>query len=479
MNPYMGQIDNGISTVKITNLTFIPTKQYQDVHRRPYELNINSGVLATLENTIGDQLSRGTSVNPIAIANVAPDMMKISDVPKEKIFIKNGWGTTRLRFIMEVESNLSGSIFISYIQGYTDYSDQSLTGRIDPNMPININSITNVIRNYIPATNNYDARVHSSYNILYDPYSASFTVENNNTHRLLRPVDISDGMEITDTGLGASAIVDTRTLYGVLPKESKRNNNIGVQHVSSVINSYLLGKDMASIGYAQEDTLGVFSSDLNEDNLSTVPFIEALSSQTGDIKTVTFTLNDLIAIDPGVSNVLTLIDNSTQLVNTNFNNIMDTNDTATLNTVSIESSLATTVSESVSSLLAEEMLSVIDFSITNQTVNSEYVETISNVRSYMQGIDPTIYVRRFINKFKALVMPNITKNNLLAVTLYVSADILGDTTVAISVNGAPQVVYRLPTFCNSLYTSMVSDNSSYNILVDDMSQVLQMTKGLG
>jgi len=465
------------SDIKIISMLFAPTKQYTDIYRRPYEMNVSAQALSTLETVVGDQIMRGGRVNPLSLANSVPDIMKMSDVPTEKINIANGWDTIRLRFLMEVESVQDGITKISYIQGYSDFHDPSISGRIDPNMPLHINSITNTIRTFNPGSNSYYTRVQSSFNVIYDPYSSSYSIENTtNNHRLLRPKDIVDGMDMNKLTDGHGRNLDTRSLYGALPQESKRGNSVGVQHMSTVINGVLLGNEIADVSHDAGDIFNTASSGLDENNLGSVPFIEALSSITNNIVSVEFTLQQLLTLDPNIENVLTIADNSTPMFNANIaNNILDCDVTATMDKVSVEATVATTISESISGLLMDDMLSSIDFSITNMTPNSENVVAISAVKSFIHGIDVTLYADRFISKFEALVMPAITKGNLIGVDLFIHADILGETTIAISLNGNPPEVYRLPTFCNSLFTSMVSMENEYNVLVEDFSQVLSMT----
>jgi len=463
--------------VRIAKMIFIPTKEYTDVYRRPFEMNTSANSLNALENVIGDQLMRGGNVNPLAIANVVPDIMKLSDVPKEKIQIANGWGTVRLRFIMEVEHMVGTATHVSYIQGYTDYHDPSISGKIDPNMLMHINSITNVIRTTSADTGQMHTRVHSSFNILYDSQSNGYNVENTTeSHRLLRPKDIVDGMDMNKIQNAHDNNMDSRSLFGVLPQESKRTNSVGVQHITNVINGVVLGNDMASIGYGESDIMNVATSGLDENNLGGVTFIEALSAITGEVASVEFTLNDLAKLDPGVEQALVIVDTSTPMLNDNMiNNILDTTNTAEMGTVSMEATIAATISESVTGLLVDDMLSSIDFSITNMTPNSEQVVAISSSKSFIHGIDVIGYTERFMNKFQALVMPAITKNNLMGVDIFIHADVLGETTIAVALNGDHPVVYRLPTFCNSLYTSMISQEGDYNVLVEDFSQVLAMT----
>lgn len=472
-NMYQDQILNN-QAVNITKLIFIPTKQYNEVYRRPFEVNATANTLTKLENVVGQSLSKGSNISPIAIAQNVPELFKMSDVPTDQIQIANGWGTVRLRFLMEVESDMGNSKYISYIQGYTDYHDPSMLGTIDPKMPMHINSITNTIRT-VNAYNEVTTRVHSSFNVLYDPFTSGYHIENTtNVHRLLRPKDVADGIETNSIYEPGVTATDTRSIFNDVPLESKRLNNIGAKHVSEVINSHISAREMADFGHDEKDVLDAASAASIESNLQDVPFIEALSSLTGMIGTVSFDLEKLNVLKPDLESVLMIIDDR-QLVGDVSNLMLETNITEQLSTVSVESTIANTLSESITGLLVDEMLSTIDFSVTNMTPNSEIIFTVSNVKSFIHGLDITLYVDRFLNKLRTLIMPGITQNNMLGVDIHVHSDILGDTSIGVSLNNNPPIIFRLPTFCNSLYTSMVGSSEQYNNVVEDYDQILQMT----
>lgn len=467
-NPYQ------VPTVHINKILFIPTKEYNDVFRRPFEVNVTAENMMSLENTIGQQLERSARLNPISMANAVPNLLRMSDIAGPMVGIANGWGTVRLRFLIEVEKQTGpGTFELCYVQGFTDYHDPSLYGRVDPKMPMHINSITNVIRNITP-DNRILTRVLNSFNILSDPYGRGYTIEDTSVkHRMLRPKDVSDGIHANSiVGSQYITTTDIRSAYGAMPFESKRSNVIAPVHVAEIFNSFLYSKESTNIGYDTDDLFDPASAKLEERNMMRTSFIEALSNLTGIPGTVTFDLSMLQLLRPDLENVLHITDNSMQPINQN--SLLDTAHTERLDVVSMENSIANLLSENISSLLLEEMLSVIDFSITNMTSNSQLVHAISNAKSFIHGIDIVIYAERFMEKLKTLVMPTVTKGNLIGVEIYAHADIVGDTTIGVSLNGAAPIVFRLPTFCNSLYTPIISDDNNYNTVVNDMSNILSI-----
>lgn len=466
-NPYH------VPSVVINSVMLIPTKEYNNVYNRSLEINATPTNMMYLENTIADQLSRSSRISPIALANNVPDIIKISDMAGSLVNIANGWSTIRLRFVIEVEKQTGpGTWEICYVQGFTDYHDPSIRGKIDPNMPMHINSITNVIRNITP-DNRVMTRVVGSFNILSDPYGTGYTVENTTQkHKLLRPKDISDGIQKNSmVGFNNIETTDIRSTYGSgIPSESKRTNSISSVNLAEVFNAFIYAKEATSIGYDVDDLFNPASSKLNEQQMLRTSFVEAISNITGMPGTVTFNLNMLQMLRPDVESILVYADNTTPMYNQNA--ILDSNNTERLDGFNIESTIANTLAENVSSLLLEELLSTISFSITNMTPNSELVHSITYANSFIHGIDIVIYAERFIDKLKTLVMPGITKHNMIGVELFVHADIVGDTTIAVGINGAQPIVYRLPTFCNSLYTPIISNENNYNVVVGDMTNML-------
>lgn len=462
-----------VPQMTINKVMFVPTKEYQNVYNRSLEVNATPSNMMYLENTVAEQLSRSSRVNPIALANSVPDIIKISDVSGSLVNIANGWNTIRLRFIIEAEKQTGpGTWEICYVQGFTDYHDPSIRGRIDPNMPMHINSITNVIRNITP-DNRVMTRVVGSFNVLSDPYGRGYSIEDTTAkHKLLRPKDISDGIQKnTMVGFNNIETTDIRSTYGSgIPAESKRTNSISSVNLAEVFNAFIYAKEATSIGYEVDDLFNPASSKLNERQMIRTSFIDALSNITGMPGTVTFNLNMLQMLRPDIETVLTYADNNTPMYNAS--SILDSNNTERLDGFNIESTIANTLSENISSLLLEELLATISFSITNMTPNSELVHTVTYANSFIHGIDIVIYAERFIDKLKTLVMPAITKQNMIGVEIFIHADIVGDTTIAVGINGAQPIVYRLPTFCNSLYTPVISNENNYNVVVNDMTNML-------
>ena len=460
--------------ITIRKLIVVPTKTYNGVYRRSYETNTTQQTLMNIENVVGETLDRGIEVDPGTIANVAPDLLRIADVPDKRVDITNGWGTVRLRFLMEVESAVvGGSTEISYIQGYTDKYDPSLSGHLDPNMKFFINSITNTVSTFIPQTGMISTRINKSFNVIYNP-EGTFNIENtHNMDRLIRPKDIVNNLTNAyryDT-IDSANFTDTRSIYGPGVETSKRVNNIGVNYISNMLNAVSANKEYSGISHLKADHLSASTSELAEHDITSIPFIRALAAKTGMVGNVTFTLSDLEILSPNLDIIVTG-DNQNMFLT---NPIMDTEITEDIGKVTMEATIAATITDSVTNLLLDNSLSSISMQITNMTADSSYVEVVSDCKTYITGVEPTMFINKFLHSFKQLVMPVITKHNLIGVDIYIHSDILNDTTVAVSLNGGHRYVYRLPSFCNNLYNSLITKDDRSIAMTEELNQVLVMT----
>jgi len=466
---------NTNSNLTIEKVILIPTKSYRDVSRRSYEVNVNDGNLEKIMGVV-ERAIQFQEVTAAGVAKGASNILKISDVPTEKVNIVNGWSTVRLRFLLIASTPISAGKEISYVQGYSDYYDPSmLSGAIDPQMMFTINSITTVIQTTRANTNFIDTRISSSFNILYDPTRNSYSVEDTTMeHKLLRPKDVHGDistLKINETNNIMHE--DVRSRYGTIPQVSSRDNGVPAEFMSKMINSFNTGLDYSAASYSEGSAFTTASDMLAETDLDSIPFMLSLIRLTGNVTgVVRFNLDTLAKINPNVASNINLIDNNTQMVS---NNIINGTDSEDLGAISIEGTIAATVIDSCNSILADECLSSIDFSITNMTSNSQLVHAVSNAASFINGLDTRPYIGRFINKFKMLTMPGITQNNLIGVNLFIHVDTLGESVVTVSVNNAPEVVFRTPTFCNSLYSSNVTTNHKHDQLVADMAQVLTVS----
>jgi len=498
-NNNVGNMNNFMapqSLVRITNLLLIPTRyNYNDVYRRSYNLNINDQSLTKLENMFDRHgIRQNNTVNEMAVATELPNIMTYNTLPTGKSNIVNGWGTKRFRFIMTTESELNGTTIVSYIQGYTEYYDVSLSGLLDPNMKYYINSIVNITRIIDPVSGGVIVRPQNSFNVIIDhdgnsrvestyndPYSLPFEnnsimPQNNVDLKLIRPTDIADSIKNKSLYEDDNVMVHNHAgdVDGSSAIVSNRRNNDPISHFTSTINSFITAKSTAANSYEQSDILKTAAIQSAESQIINTPFISALYSVTGIPEPYSFTERELDMIDPNVKAYIP--DQNTRLANVDDSTFLDTMYTEDLYKQNIETIIAVTVGESINSAIIENMLTKIAFSTTN--ISGLPTTIIDDFNSFIEGVDMIPYVNKIKAKIDNILMPEISQNGLILIDLHVVANLLGDTTIEISVNNNPPIVYRLPTFADSLYTPVATDEVSKNLITNDFSTVMDMSYDL-
>ena len=470
--------------IVVRRLILVPVKQQRDVFRRSFEVgNLDNRSLGNLENIIGNSLEGKSKISAAAIANASPNLFKQSDVPTDLVAIANGWSTPRLRFLLETSSidPSDGFEIKTFIQGYSDYHDPSMqTNSIDPNMSLHINSVVNVKTAVAPGTNHTTSRVIGSFNIISDNNGGSYVEDFSNDLKLIRPMDVFNTINARQQ-YGDENVIDTRNGVSSMCAVSRRSNNIGSDHISKVINSVVNAKLISDVGHNPADMLMTGSVNTSEQNPQNTPLIECLSASTGIPAPTVFTVNQLLELDGNLPNVTYLQGNEQTIYNETSAeySALSTNDTEYMDTATIEASIATTVSDSLSSLLMESMISKASMTITNMIPGMDTQFIFSDVKSFMgEIVDVGPYANIVKEKFLTLIMPVITKNNAIGIDLVIEVDVLGSTSVGISVNGNPQIVYRLPTFSDALYSPVITNAANQGAITTDMQDILGVTEGV-
>lgn len=468
---------NAVSGIRVNNVYMVVTRSggYKDSYTRSYNLNASAGTLNELENVMSRSTGGANStLSDAQIAKSLPNIMSIAAQPLGITQIANGWGIQRLRFIMEVESNVSGMNMVNYIQGYSEFHDPSISGHIDPRMKFYINSVATVIRMIDPISGMMTVKPHSNFNVIADHFNGTQYQEVTDTNlKLIRPTDVMTNISNIQAFGGEVGSVHNYTdnVAGNVSVSDRANHN-PIKHFTKTVNSYINSKNMSSMSHDPNDVMATASNNVSETNILTIPFIGALHQLTGDPAPSIFTMDNMSMLDPGIAEKITMIDNNND-VTPSVTTMLDTTNTEDLYKPNIESIIASTIAHSVSGMLIDNLLSMVDFSASNLT--GENLTFPSNARSFIMGIDITGYVNKVVTNINYILMPEISQNGLIGIEMFVHSDVLGETTVSISINAQPNIVYRYPTFADSLYSPVISDEANKIMFADDMGAVLDTT----
>ena len=467
------------SGVIVKRLLLVATrKNYQDVYQRSYSLNANMGTLNKLEAVFNNAgVNNNATITDNMLAQYVPEIIGLSHNPIGIAQIPNGWHTQRVRFMLEVESNMNGTVLVSYIQGFSEFYDPSLSGHLDPNMKFFINSITNVVRMADPVSGVYKTLPKNTLNVVTDLAGGAKYEEIDSPHedlKLLRPRDIVEDISALEMyNPDVDSILNTTGIVGGTNETSDRANNDPMKYLTKTINSYIDSKNTSAMTSDPSDILKNAAGLLTETNLMSIPFIYALHSTTGEFTPTTFTLNIMQLIDPGIQAKTNLIDNVNDIIAPSYNTMLDSDHTADMLNPTVETIKASNVAQTISSIMLDCMLSSMDISFTNSS--GQPVVVVSDTRSFIEGIDITSYVNKAVSRVKTILIPQITDGNQTIVEVFLHSDIVGDTNISISVNLQPPEVYRFPTFADSLYVPVIGNNQTKAGTVQDFANMFELT----
>lgn len=463
----------------IKQLLVIETNTYKPIFHRTYTLSTTTNTLNRLYDVARPQGTRKEKLTDNHIANFVPDIINMDPATQGMVEIPNGWGTDRLRFLLEIEYSVMGILYTAYIQGFSEYNEASHSGLLDPNMKFYINSIFHVTRQQDPITGRVIVRPYEMYNVLSDINNASHYGQiDRGQQKMIRPHDMFNAnyLENKYNPSTTTGITNTSdTLDTIRANPSKRSNNNPLTYLATGLNAYREAQVASNISWDAVDLYKNANIYTAEPDLTANPFIFAISNYTGALAPNSFTINMLQAFDPYVTQKIKKIVRQQINLVSQYNTALDTTDTADTLQPTIENTTAAFLANIIPALCSECLISDCTISITN--TSGEPLVFILNPLSLVENLDIVGFVERLEVKIKQLVIPKLTHFNQLLVEVFINCDIMGDFTVSISINGAPPTIIRYPAFADALYTPMITTAQNKEVLMDNFNMILDSTYG--
>lgn len=481
-----------VDAYKIRRLNIIEAGTYNPVHHRPHVLDTSPETL----NRLGEALSSSHGkITPSAVSTHMPTAIR-PGMPGNQAAVANGWGERRYRFFLEVETRTMGSTHIHIYQGYSEYLDESISGKLDPAIPFVINAVTTFRRTTTP-----DGRVHDT--VISDTGILSSNIDATNESfrraetRTIRPVDVFNGEIVqqelpgqfaNDYGvdLQANSIIDASSVLTSALESSSRSNGVSSKYMSKIINAYGVSKNQSELSYSSSDVFSNACTVVAEHPPShdaTLRLLGRVGTRM-DFVSNRFTINTLIRIDPSVTSrinksskpsvprrVPSVVSNN--ITNANTATTHSAGETEYWGNINNESSMAYMLGTAIPSIMGDLLLTKLAFTATNGTVETGPIFIPSAARSLL-AVDLQAPVERFKDRFLYEVYNAVTMNNQVGVDITVNADLFNETWISISVNNAPEVTFVLPTFSDSTYSPVLVDSPKlHNEIIQDFNVFFQ------
>lgn len=472
-------VNEYIQPIKITKLIVIEVRiPSSKVWSRGYTLQADYETINKLNyvmhhNLRNNGLTGASRISEMEVAMKIPEIITLENMPN-KVDIVNGWGTNRGRFLMETTSYMGDKMFKTYLQGYTDYLDNTLSGMMDPKMSLHINSIISTVTMRDPVSNRGITTATEFYNVIpgrHDGKAEMYEMLSDQgiVKKLIRPEDIMTNLFLIEKHSSNGGYFVNSSDNLTHDQVSRKSNNEMFKYFKTVTNSFVDAKNIADNLADREEIFYNAQAATGEPDVTKNPFFSAVFQATGNYLISSIKLETLIAMDPTLRP--TYVPRATSNPIVSGPSFMETDVTEDTMNPTPETLRATIVSNTLPTYMCEEMITNLAISITNKT--GENIAVISDINSFIEGVDPVNQMDRIISKVINLLMPKITDGGRTLLEMFITADLLGDMTIGVSLYGGPVVVYRFPCYADSLYTPVVTGENNKNLLVNDFSNVLE------
>ena len=441
--------------MSVKKLLLQETGTYNEQYRRPYVTNLSGET----RNDILEAVEGKNNITAASLSNVSMGFIAPAANWEAQVVIPNGWNTPRLRFILEVyiENNMGMGI-TEYITGYTEYSDQSLRNRIDPKMMFFINNIsqTKTVTNNTPLGNqSYQSLIDSSHVLVNNNFSSMFDTAKVYS---LKPESIIQDIDTQSLGMHVNDMVynTTTSFVKTQPAKANRKNNIAPIYIASLLDGYLQSSraesDETHSRLLAQTHSALESASFSKDNF--LMFLQLRLTQRGHGIALgnTFTLEDLIALDPNTTNVMKLADYMP-------GGFHQTGQSAGWGGSDGITQYAATIAQALPAYLTQFCFNTISFTSTNHTVTGEIVTAVSNVRGFNSALDLSNEISAFVFRLNNDLLMGLSYGNRMPFQLEVNCDLMGETWIELSLNNEPMTTFVTPSFCDSLTTPIITSNA--------------------
>ena len=460
-NPAIVNMLNIGTKVTVVRITMVETGTYNPMYSRNYSLNSNVTVLSDLINNLSERVSNaGLAVTPELVSGLSSGLIRQTPDAGNMLSIPNGWDRPRFRYSMTVNLLLPNGLTETYeIQGYSEYLDQSLTGKIDPNMRMYINSMTRVAE----YTNQHGQRMFTtagSSQILNGAIAAS---HDSTGVFSMRPRDVVGEIQwqymSEDTG---NNFKDGRANITGRSTGSNRSNAVPSTYLAETLKNWIqttteneLHDDRAIVS----GTLNRLQENFYEEN----KFISELVKIQGFGNGGFFTMNSLEKLDSNFTVAGALLSN---VMNVIFLGHDGRRAEVTIGQGSdwggrdLEAVWAASISQSFPAIINKYGIGNYAVAITNKTLNGEcHVETTNMQTKDITKYNPII-LSAVNTDISNLIMKDLSLNNLIKYIVNISCDTYGTTSIELRLEDRPVQHFFMPSFADSIPTPLITNTKN-------------------
>lgn len=446
---------------------FVESGTYQAPALRTYHTKYDDTVVQQyLSNT-----DNGTKIVPNAFANISSSILEPSAAPNGMIMIENGWTDRRMTFIIEVivPDHFNGDSRSVVLTGYTNHTDISpLTKTFDPNMRLyfNTSTIISTITQRIPGQGLIKRRVMLDSSHLLDGNAMSNNIQmtqhdpyNQNTVYYATPRNVINEMNNINNRHLNNGMFDFRANSGAMDlQRSRRENAVPTTYLSKILRG------------VHSNTSDMYSGMDDEENTSLTNAAAGVSERFNEEDPVLMeilyranynhqgfaTWGQLCSIIPNLNTDDTKFSTrSSKLIQSNVPDA-DAGNFSNWTGVGYETVIANSIAQLVPALMTSCMIGTINVVFTNDNITMTPSIVITGGQTMIDGVQFSQVSPQFESRFLTEISPQITSQGTALVNMIIQCALGTETFISISRNGGPEVPFCAPTFCDALYTPILS-----------------------
>jgi hypothetical protein len=243
---------------------------------------------------------------------------------------------------------------------------------------------------------------------------------------------------------------------GPSAKKSSRDNNIGSAYTAKLLNGYIQSSRSMSDYGNQADILTAAKGAVESASVQQDAFLTHLSHrhQMNDVNF--FTADDLLSFDSNALNVMKII----PLDATYNQNIHSKGQTSNWSGSDYTTQFAVMLSQAIPSYMLQFTINKVVFMSTNMDMGSQINTKIVDLKSFNNHVDMSSNLAAFLFKIENDLLKGLSHCGQTAYTFEMSCNLLGETWISLSLNGAAPIEFVCPSFADSLLVPVVTYNES-------------------
>lgn len=490
------QPQNQLAKVEIVSLAMIPTGTYNQQFQRPWVANYNldnanemNQIVAQSYHQYQNDIRNGKvnadqhfNLTPELVASASSNFIQPTAQYESPVAIANGWNEQRVSWVMHLRAHTVGMGPQTYIlTGYTDVMGVSAAGNIAPEMQMIVNAVyeTRVVNDITP-TGMQARTVLSNASQVLSNYQYRGDVDTRVQMRM-RPQDVIGAinvLHVPDLANGAVEVVDLRAQQTTTPVKSNFQHTNHNNYLATIVAGLVSGDEMARAQNRHQNAYDLAAAAVADQTVNRDPFMRMIASVRGTAATNQFQFKDLIELDQNV-----LSDQITKVfwrgrpevvgMGAPGEDFHQANATQGWHGADRLTMVANMIANSMPSMMASLLIGGISIHATNRGPGGMPFMMHSSLDSLIPGIDAMPQQAEILKEqFRIHLLNDITHNNGIGYDIAVTAHLMGEIWISLSLDGYPPVDFVMPSYANSMMAPVITRNrQNLNNLASQFSEL--------